>query len=99
MTEKVWGDGVWLGMRHDTGEVMVGTDKGVIKVKAVKREGAEERRWNKVPFNSLRGLTWEPILGEGDQGRELRATVSVPVDFDMPRPSLTGEEHSTRQAE
>ena len=42
--ERRWEEGIWLGVRHETGEVIMGTSEGVIKVRDVKRRRRRGRR-------------------------------------------------------
>ena len=39
-----WGDGIWLGIREESGEAIIGTRSGVIKTNTLRRKGAEEER-------------------------------------------------------
>ena len=41
-----WFSGIWLGIREEAGEVIVGTDKGVIKVRTIRRKGSDSERWD-----------------------------------------------------
>ena len=41
-----WGTGVWLGFRDESNEILVGTDKGIIKVRTVRRKGTDAQRWD-----------------------------------------------------
>ena len=41
-----WEDGVWLGVRDKSGEMCIGTDKGVIKVCSVRWKGSTRERWD-----------------------------------------------------
>ena len=35
-----WGDGVWLGIREETGEAMIGTKEWVMRARAVRRKAS-----------------------------------------------------------
>lgn len=48
-----WDNGVWLGIRHESSEYIVGTPQGTIKVSAVTRKGSTEDRWNWDEFSKL----------------------------------------------
>ena len=39
-----WASGIWLGIRDESGEVIIGTDEGVIKCRTVGRKGTKEER-------------------------------------------------------
>ena len=58
-----WSSGIWLGIREESGEVIVGTDKGVIKVRTIRRKGSDNERWDLVQLNEMRGTPWEPQPG------------------------------------
>ena len=58
-----WESGIWSGIRDESGEYIIGTSKGYVKVRTVRRKGSEEERWNWEEFNAVQGLPWEPIPG------------------------------------
>eukprot|EP00969_Alexandrium_andersonii_P282584 12492798-Alexandrium_andersonii.AAC.1 len=41
-----WDTGIWLGMRDRTGEHLIGTGIGVIKVRSTRRKGINEEQWD-----------------------------------------------------
>ena len=74
-----WETAIWLGIREESGEVIVGTSDGVIKVRTVRRKGSEEERWNIVQLNEMKGTPWEPQLGVDTS--EIYSKIKVrPVD-------------------
>ena len=40
-----WGEGVWLGIRDESGEHLIGTSEGVIKVRTIRRISEDSERW------------------------------------------------------
>ena len=44
--EARWEEGIFLGLRMESLEVLVGTHKGVIKVRDIKRMDLEKGRWD-----------------------------------------------------
>ena len=44
--EYRWLNGIWLGIREESGEYMVGTPEGIFKVRTVRRKASHEERWN-----------------------------------------------------
>ena len=58
--EVRWQRGVWHGITDRTGETIIGTKDGVIKVPDV-RSMEETEAWNQQWFNDIRGMPWEPI--------------------------------------
>lgn len=77
-TGSRWGSGVWLGLREESHEVLVGTTEGVIKVRTVRRKPTLGDRWNASVFNSLTGVPWQPVPGRGST--EVPSSVRLLVD-------------------
>jgi len=57
-----WENGIFAGVREESGELYVMKEDGVIKVRSFQRR-PEEERWNREEFLSARGLPWEPTPG------------------------------------
>ena len=53
--ENRWENGVWLGVRDESGEYIIGTEGGTIKVRTVRRKASIEDRWNWEEFNKIKG--------------------------------------------
>ena len=87
--EPRWLEGVWLGIADRSLEVIIGTDKGVIKVRDVRRHGLEKDKWDIARFNNMKGVPWEPVPGR--EGIEIRAKVLMPEDRQQVSPPLEGE--------
>ena len=80
-----WSQGIWLGMRDESPESIIGTAHGCIKAKDIRRLGRPEDRWNLSDFNAFTGVPWEPIPGSGTTS--LKVNVRVPrisEDFSQP---------------
>ena len=71
--EHRWLNGLWLGIREESGEYMVGTPEGVFKVSTVRRKGSHEVSWNWEELDMFRGSPWEPIPGR--PGIEMTANI------------------------
>ena len=56
-----WKHGVWLGIKEDSGEVIIGTEKGITKARDVHRRGDPKERWNWEVFEKVVGTPWEPV--------------------------------------
>jgi hypothetical protein len=41
-----WSTGIWLGIREESGEVIIGTDEGVIKCRTIRRKSSDAERYN-----------------------------------------------------
>ena len=70
--EYRWAEGIWLGVRDESGEHIIGTKQGVLKVRAVRGRGSHAERWNKEEFNEMRGLPWEPVPGRPEMEMKSR---------------------------
>ena len=87
--EVRWQRGIWYGVIDTTGESIIGTKDGVIKVRDV-RSMEEAEAWNQQWFNDVRGTPWEPIPGRG--GIEIRSRVMLPEERQRPIPVIRGDE-------
>ena len=52
--------GIWLGLVSRTNEHILGTSKGVVKARAIRRLPKEER-WNTDALAMMRGSPWQPV--------------------------------------
>ena len=86
-----WEQGVWLGMRLETGESVIGTDLGVVKCRDIKRLGSSDERWNRDRLLAVQGTPWEPTLGKVDDRIPVR--VHMPEEGE-PAPIETGVERA-----
>ena len=68
-------------MVESSEEYLIGTEKGVIKVRTVCRHGSKVRRWNKEMLAKMVGVPWEPIPAGGEV--EVRAAVELPEGRDL----------------
>ena len=73
-----WEQGVFLGVRDESGESIIGTKDGVIKVRSFRRRASKEQRWNREVVDSIRGSPWEPIPGR--EGIEIKTSVCIPCE-------------------
>ncbi len=67
-----WKEGVWLGIKSQSGESLTGTGEGVAKAKDFRRKPENGGQWNKEVFDVLRGAPWEPYRGEVHRSTVLR---------------------------
>ena len=86
-----WGEGVWLGVRDDSGEVIIGTIDGVIKSRDFRRKPIEKERWNKDRLNEFKGVPWEPVPGQGGDIR-IKTRVNMPEETENITAPVEGEE-------
>eukprot|EP00971_Amphidinium_carterae_P302325 6007337-Amphidinium_carterae.1 len=59
--DPVWHRGLWLGRTEHSGEDIVGTAEGVLKVRSIKRLVLDEQHDRQL-FGALRGSPWAPLL-------------------------------------
>ena len=53
-------EGIWLGINGRTQEVIIGTERGVVKCRTVKRL-PEGKCWDPSLLNKMQGTTWQPV--------------------------------------
>ncbi len=68
-----WGEGLLLGVREGSGEVIVGTKEGVIKARAFRKRGSEGERWSRDDVKGVGGIPWEARTGR--EGIEIKSPV------------------------
>ena len=75
--ESRWATGVWIGIKDESSESLIGTLEGVIKVRTIRRKGSHDERWDPEIINNFKGVPWEPIPGVS--GSEIRTRVIIEV--------------------
>ena len=78
-------EGTWLGINARTEEVLIGTKKGVIKCRTIKRL-PESQRWDAALMHPMKGTHWQPVPGH--------ASDHIPVEIadDGSRPNREQED-------
>ena len=71
----MWEDGVSLGVKGTTGELVVGDKKGVWRTRTVRRKTVEER-WHPKSLELVGGVPWRTDGSEGD-GDDLNTDVTI----------------------
>ena len=85
-----WSTGIWLGIREESGEVIIGTDEGCIKCRTIRRKSSDAERYNVELFMNMKGVPWEPEPGR--PGIEIRTKVRLPTEeLDIVKPANTVE--------
>ncbi len=74
-----WREGVWLGVRVESGESSIGTNEGVVKTRDFRRKAENGGRWSVVDFDKVVGVPWEPYP-RAKGGVELWSKVRLPVE-------------------
>ena len=49
--------------QEESGEIFIGTEDGIVKVRTVKRFAREEDRWDRKRLDKMKGTPWEPTEG------------------------------------
>ena len=71
-----WVEAIFLGVREESGELIVGTPQGVIKARDFKRYPINGDRWNAEKFNNFRAVPWATVPGiEND---EIKSKIVLP---------------------
>ena len=58
-----WEIGVWQGLTDTSGEYIIGSDKGTIKVRTFKPVVDGPERWNLKRIQDCKGTPWQPVPG------------------------------------
>ena len=76
-----WEPGIWLNVDMHTNEVIIGTSRGVVKAKSVRRRPLAER-FDAEALNTMKGLPWEPVPGVDSE--------EIPIDIPIGEPRVEG---------
>ena len=97
--EASWATGLFVGIREESGEAMIGAGTGVIRVRSFRRKADENERWSKEVFDRMIGTPWCPVPGRDGVSvpppSRLPTDVNEEVDHDIKRE----EEHATREVQ
>ncbi len=58
-----WKEGVWFGVRVESGESLIGTDDGVVKTRDFRGQAENGGRWSIADFDKFVGMPWGPYPG------------------------------------
>lgn len=95
--ESLWDDGVFLGYRSSSGEVIVGTKGGIFRTRTVQRK-AKENRWDKNNLDLVGGVPWKTSREE-EVDENVMPTIVVPMQYndDIPKPRVQEAEYIPRR--
>lgn len=83
--ESLWGDGIYLGVKGKTGEIIVGDKSGVFKTRTVRRKALEDR-WRAETANLVTGVPWKTSENDKDADGEDYEVIRLGTSF-AERPS------------
>ena len=98
-----WELGVWLGVRDETSEVIIGTNDGIVKARDFKCLGSVPDRWSADNVRAIAGTPWEPVPGKPDDAILVRIRmpeeggIPEPVAEGTPRPEIRRRARITRE--
>ena len=81
-----WETGVWMGVKDNTNECIIGTSEGTVKARDFKRIADREKRWDAELIKSLKGTPWQPIPGRNDDALPVRVRLSEEQHVILPSP-------------
>ena len=84
-----WEPGIWLGVLDSTGEVLIGTNEGVIRGRDFRGYTDAEDRWDKSQAMSVVGTPWQPAPGKPEDVVPVR--VRFQDEQEQPKPPEEGE--------
>ena len=76
--ESRWNEGHFLGVRNETGELIIGTNQGIVKARDFKRIADSSQRWNAESLKNIKGSPWKPNPEVNDS--EIHVKVRMPND-------------------
>ena len=59
--EARWGNCVFIGLRDDSSELLIGTSSGVLKIRSFRHHTMGADKWSADDIDSMTGLPWEPV--------------------------------------
>ena len=92
--ESKWEDGIWVGVTDTSGEKIIATPQGCLKVRSVKRR-PEEERWDIAALQDIKGVPWEVIPGHPD--REIKCRIFIEAPPGEPERMPQGKESTTKR--
>ena len=89
-----WESGIWLGVRDESGEILIGTAEGVLKARSFMRK-PESQQWNYEEFAGMQGVPWEPRPGH--EGREIKSKLNIANTPIQPEIRVVSDTKSVRR--
>ena len=70
-----WSEGVWLGIREESGEALIGTSEGVFKARSIRRKATGKEKWKMEMLTGMRGVPWATGV---KQQRDADVRIDIP---------------------
>ena len=86
--EVRWEEGCFLGVRNESGEIIVGNEEGIVKARDYRKIADPVNRWSAKSIKDMKGSPWAPNPGTEDP--DLHAHVRVPRDETPPSEFFPG---------
>jgi len=88
-----WGRGIWMGIREETGESIIGTEEGTVKCKDFRREEIGSRRWDKDMLGKVQGVPWQTVPGR--EGDDIKVRIIMKEDKEEITEGVIGRKEET----
>ena len=73
-----WFEGIYLGIREESGDLIVGTPEGVIQARDFRRHGVLSERWNIQTLHAFKGIPLSNIPGREVDDIKSRIHLLIP---------------------
>ena len=73
---SMWDDGIFLGVKGSTGEMIVGDEKGVWRTRTIRRK-PEGERWSRENMERIGGVPWRMTKEAEGDGEDLKNEVTI----------------------
>ena len=81
-----WEEGIWMGILEESGENIIATADGCIKVRSIRRKAPEDR-WSNALLDQVKGSPWEPVPGHPDREIKTKVMIATPAaEMEVPEP-------------
>ena len=77
--DSLWDDGVFLGYRSASGEIIIGTKDMILRTRTVKRK-VFEQRWDAKILKMIGGVPWKTTAG-ADEGDGTMPAIAMPLEM------------------
>ena len=88
-----WGRGIWMGIRDETGEHIIGTAEGTVKCKDCRREEIGSRIRDKDLLHRIQGVPWQSVPGRG--GDDIKVRIIMREDKEENTEGAAGRKEET----